>query len=209
MKIHDISLTISTSLPVWPGDPAIHMERVAKIELGANANLTSLAISAHTGTHIDAPFHFIADGPTVETLDLNVLHGPALVIDLPGITTIHAQDLESAAIPPNTTRLLIKTDNSNLWPLNPTTFVEDYIAIESDAAQWLVDHGVKLIGVDYLSVAPFHDLSPTHKILLGSGIIIVEGLDLSNISPKEYLFTCLPLKLLGADGAPARAILVE
>jgi arylformamidase len=208
MHTYDISLTISPDLPTWPGDPGIILERTAKIEHGADANVTKIEMSVHSGTHVDAPYHFIADGKSVERMSLRALTGRAYVLDLPDVDTITADVLENSDLPPRTRRLLLKTRNSTYWARQEKEFQTNYVGICEDAAEYLVKRGVKLIGVDYLSVAPFHQTRNTHEIFLNAGVIIVEGLDLSNISQGRYTLYCLPLKINGSDGAPARAILV-
>ncbi len=210
MKIYDISLPISPNLPVWPGDPKIVLEEVASMDKGDNANVSHLAAGVHIGTHVDAPHHFLNDGRTVENLSLDILTGSSFVLHLDdAVDAITAEILDAAPIPPATLRLLLRTNNSHQWTLDSPEFQRDFIAITADGAEWLVEHGIQLIGVDYLSVAPFTDSVPTHRILLGAGIIIIEGCDLSQVPQGEYDLYCLPLKLIGADGAPARAILVE
>ncbi len=210
MKIYDISLTISPDLPTWPGDSGITLERTSKMEEGADANVTQMSLGVHSGTHVDAPFHFMGgDSDTVEALPLNVLTGPALVVNLPNaVVDITVADLRAADIPEGTNRLLLKTRNSAWWAAGNNTFQEDFLALDAAAAEWLVARGVKLVGVDYLSVAPFRDGIPTHRILLGAEVIALEGLDLSDVEPGAYTLYCLPLKIAGSDGAPARAILV-
>jgi arylformamidase len=209
MPIYDISLTISPSLPVWPGDPPIKMPQTVSMDSGAEYNLTRLDISAHTGTHVDAPHHFLNDGRTVESLSLEVLTGPCYVIQLPDdIDEISAEVLGRTSLPTGVSRILFGTRNSKLWARGQTEFQEDFVAISPDGAEWLVAHGIKLVGVDYLSVAPFSDSIPTHQTLLRAGVIALEGLDLSQVPRGFYDLYCLPLKLAGADGAPARAILV-
>ncbi len=208
MRLYDVSLTISPDLPTWPGDSSIVVERVEQIEKGAIANITRLEMSAHTGTHVDAPYHFLADGATVDTLSLKTLTGRAYVLELTDVDRITTAVLEKAALPPRTRRVLFKTRNSEFWEQNEKTFQRDYVAISGDAAEYLVDKGVKLVGVDYLSVAPFEASQPTHEILLKAGIVIVEGLNLTGVAQGRYTFYCLPLKLDSSDGAPARAILI-
>ncbi len=210
MKTYDISLPISPTLPVWPGDPRVALPRVSKIEDGAVANVTRMDMGAHTGTHVDAPFHFIHNGSTTESLDINILTGPALVVALEDVNIITASDLLAANLPEGVTRVLFKTRNSRHWA-NPvhTEFDVNYVSLAEDASRLLVEKGVKLVGVDYLSVAPYEEVIGTHVTLLSARVIIVEGLDLSAVPPGEYQFYCLPLKLVGADGAPARAILVS
>lgn len=209
MPIYDISLTISPSLPVWPGDPPVKMPLTESMEAGAEYNLTRLDISAHTGTHVDAPHHFLNDGRTVESLALDVLTGPCYVVQLPDdVDEISAEVLERIPLAAETTRILFGTRNSKFWAQGETRFQEDFVAISEDGAEWLVERGVKLVGVDYLSVAPYSDSVPTHRVLLQAGIVALEGLNLAQVPRGFYDLYCLPLKLAGADGAPARAILV-
>lgn len=207
MRTYDITLTISPDLVVWPDDPPIELHRAARMEDGAVSNVTRLAMSAHAGTHIDAPYHFVPDGETVENIDIDLLTGRAYVLHLPEADQVTAAMLEGSAIPPRTKRVLLKTRNSDLWAKPNHKFDKNYVPLAPDGAQWMVDRGVKLVGVDYLSVAAFSDVVTTHQILLGAGVVIVEGLNLAAVSQGRYTLYCLPLKLQGSDGAPARAIL--
>ena len=207
MRIYDISLGISPDLPVWPGDPQIILERVSKIEEGANSNASRLECSVHIGTHIDAPIHFIEDGTGIDSLPLNVLIGRAYVIDLSAADVLDAETLENAGIPSRTRRVLFKTRNSNYWAAGETDFKEDFVGVDASGARWLVRKGVQLVGVDYLSVAPFKQSREPHRILLQAGIVIVEGLNLHDVSQGRYTLYALPIKLMRSDGAPARAIL--
>ena len=210
MTIYDISLTITPDLPTWPGDPRIELEQIASMDKGAQANVTRLSAAVHIGTHVDAPHHFLNDGRTVESLPLEVLTGPCYVLQLPdGVDAITAEVLERSEITATMKRILFGTSNSHLWARGVKEFQTDFVAITEDGAQWLVDHGVQLVGVDYLSVAPYGDPQTTHKILLGAGVVIVEGLNLSNVMRGFYNLYCLPLKIAGSDGAPARAILIQ
>jgi arylformamidase len=209
MRIYDLSLTVSPNMPVWPGDPAITLGRVAKIEEGAAANVSRMELGVHTGTHVDAPYHFIKDGSTVESLSLKILIGRAYVVHLnDDIGLIMPEHLERARIPPRTRRVLIRTRNSKQWTKEYRSFDKEYVGIDVSAADYLVKRGVKLVGVDYLSVAPYNDTTPTHISLLKAGVVIVEGLNLSQVPKGRYNFFCLPLKLDKADGAPARAVLM-
>ena len=209
-KIYDVSLTISPDMATWPGDSGVALDCTSKIEEGAEANVSSIAMGVHTGTHVDAPWHFISDGSTVETLELDILTGPVQVVHLPDTAgAITTEVLDGLDIPANTIRLLFRTRNSYYWKENPGTFQQDFVAIQPDAARKLVDMGIRLVGVDYLSVAPYHDAIPTHQVLLQAGMILVEGLNLGAVEAGEYILYCLPLKLGGSDGAPARVILVE
>ena len=210
MRIHDVSLPISRDMPVWPGDPAVVLEKVSSMDAGAHANVSRLACGVHTGTHVDAPHHFMNDDRTVESLSLEVLVGPALLVQIPEqVKVVNADALEKAAIPSGTERLLLKTNNSHLWENAESEFYTGFVGISADGAKWLVQHNIRLIGIDYLSIAPYKQSVPTHRVLLEAGVIIVEGMDLSAISPGAYTLYCLPLKLVGSDGAPARVILVE
>ena len=190
MEIYDISLTLSKE--------------------GANSNGSRIDMSVHTGTHVDAPFHFLGgDSATVEALSLRILTGRAYVLHLPDdVDVIDADLLQKADIPPRTRRLLFRTRNSGYWARQEPEFQTDFVGLTAGAAQTLVDRGVKLVGIDYLSIAPYKRSRPTHEILLQAGIVIVEGLNLSAISQGRYALYCRPLKLAGSDGAPARAILV-
>lgn len=208
MRTYDISLTISPEMPTWPGDPRVVLERFALQENGDQANVSRLSMSVHTGTHVDAPYHFLAQGRKVDELLLKTLTGRAYVMHLPHTDLVTAQVLADAELPPRTRRVLIKTRNSDYWATGENQFQAHFVGISADGAQYLVDRGVQLIGVDYLSVAPYQEPVPTHEILLKAGVVIVEGLDLSVVSEGRYNLYCLPLKLGGADGAPARAILV-
>jgi len=209
MRIYDISLTISPNLPTWPDDPPVRMERVSNMEDGADVNVTRLEMSVHTGTHVDAPLHFLGkENPTTDHLSLKVLSGRAYVLHLPDCDLITEKILENAEIPPRTRRLIFKTRNSNYWAQPADGFQTNFVALSPDSAQWLVNRGVKLVGIDYLSIAPYDQGRPTHEILLKAGVVIIEGLDLSEVSQGRYTLHCLPLKLAECDGAPARAILI-
>ncbi len=210
MKIHDISLTVTPDLPVWPGDPAIVLERVSRMEDGEHNNVSRIACGVHVGTHVDAPYHFIADGKTIEHLALEVLVGAAQVIELPAdVRLIGAKDLEQAGIAPGMQRVLLKTCNNRYWGQAGLPFQKDFAALAPDGAAYLVERGVRLVGIDYFSIAPFGDSVPTHRALLGAEVIVLEGINLSQVAAGQYHLYCLPVKLGGSDGAPARAILIE
>ena len=207
MTLYDISLTYTEDLPTWPGDPTIQLKQISSIEDGEMANVTHLSMSTHSGTHVDAPDHFLGNGKTVESIPLELMIGPAAVIEIRAEGTISAADLISAQIPEGTKRILLKTANSEVWAAGNMEFQEVFLAPDKEAAKYLVELGIEVIGVDYLSVAPFTDPEPTHKTLLEAGVLIIEGLDLSGVEPGEYTLYCLPLKIGGADGAPARVLL--
>jgi arylformamidase len=208
MRTYDITLTITPNMIVWPGDPKVSILRTSNMDSGDNANVSQISMSCHTGTHVDAPHHFLNNGKTVEDLSLDLLVGRAYVLYLPEVNQITASVLRYAEIPPRTRRLLFKTKNSELWKNGQHEFKTDFVALSVDAAEWLVDRNVRLVGIDYLSIAPYNLGTPVHTILLDAGVVVIEGLDLSNVTPGRYTLHCLPLKLGGADGAPTRCVLV-
>ena len=210
MKILDISVPVTTALPVWPGDPQVVLERFRKISNGYDSNDSRIACSVHCGTHVDAPAHFIENGSTVEGLSLNILIGPAMVAEFPEIDRITPELLDNKNLPRRTKRLLLKTKNSDLWENPEHSFNQDFVALSAEAAAWMVERGIQLVGIDYLSIQLFSDNEPqTHRTLLEAGIIILEGLNLREVQPGCYQLICLPLKLAGSEGAPARAVLIE
>jgi arylformamidase len=210
MTIYDISLSISPSLPTWPGDPGLRLEQYESIDKGALYNATRMSSSVHLGTHVDAPRHFLKEGSTVEQLPLEILTGPCYVTQLPdGIEAITSEVLDRTEITSDMKRVLFGTSNSHYWAKGESKFQTDFVAITEDGAEWLVEHGIQLVGVDYLSVAPYSESIPTHTVLLKAGVVIVEGLNLANIMRGFYDLYCLPLKIVGSDGAPARAILIQ
>ena len=210
MTIYDISVSISPTLPTWPGHPPLQIELFEAIAKGSAANVTKMSSTVHLGTHVDAPRHFIDEGSTVENLSLDVLIGPCYVVQLPdGVEAITADVLDRTEVTSGMKRVLFGTSNSHLWARGERKFQTDFVAITEDGAEWLVEHGIQLVGVDYLSVAPYEDLISTHITLLGAGVVILEGLNLSNIMRGFYDLYCLPLKIVGSDGAPARAVLIQ
>jgi arylformamidase len=209
MPIYDLTLPVSNDLPVWPGDPAINFYRVSDVNNGDVVTLSRLESGSHIGTHLDAPVHFIQNGNTVDKLDLNMLMGPCRVIDVGAADMIDAALLETLPIPVDATRLLFRTRNSDLWAQGDGDFHTDYVAIDRSGAEWLVKRGIRLVGVDYMSVAPYHATIPTHEVLLRAGVIAVENLNLAGVEPGDYHLICLPLKLKNGDGAPVRAVLMS
>lgn len=210
--IHDVTVTLHEDLPTWPGEDGAHLETVKAIARGDNFNARKLSIGIHTGTHVDAPEHVLRGGRTVEQLPLDLLVGPCAVVDVAGDPDVSAAALEALfpAGRPAPERLLLRTRNSTgpspVWL--HSTFQTGYAGIAHDAARWLVERRVRLVGVDYLSVEPFRAQEPlTHRTLLGAGIVAIEGLDLRRVAPGPYRLVCLPLLLQGAEGAPARVLL--
>lgn len=216
MKIHDISVLVENGIPTWPGDPNFSMSLASSIAKGGVVNLTRLDMGAHTGTHMDAPVHFYRDGAGVDELPLEVLMGRCRVFDLAQITDhISPEILETCDWKTSggggVTRMLFKTRNSQHWANNDPEFDKEFIALTADAAMYLVHRGVKLVGVDYLSVEAYGNGGPfsVHQTLLGAGVVIIEVLNLSEVTAGDYELIALPLKLKGADGAPARVVLRE
>jgi arylformamidase len=207
----DVSLAIGPDLLVWPGNPGVVIEPASRISRGDSSNVSEIRLGSHTGTHIDPPFHFLDDGATAEDLPLDVMTGEATVADLTGTAgPIGPDELADLPLSLEVTRLLLRTDNSALWAADPHAFPDEYVSVSADGARWLVDHGIRLIGIDFLSIeargAPGH---PTHRTLLEAGVVILEGLDLSGVAPGQYTLVCFPLKIAGGDGAPTRAVLLE
>jgi arylformamidase len=201
----DISLPVYSGMVVWPGDSEVRVERVMKLENGDPFNLTQCSFTAHTGTHVDAPRHFLAQGEAVDALPLDAVLGPCRVVQIQDPEAVRPAELPDDLQPGD--RVLFKTSNSLQYSALQR-FVETFVYVSKEAAKALVAVGVRTVGIDYLSVGGFsQDLAETHLILLGAGIWIIEGLDLSNVEPGRYELACLPLRLVGADGAPARAAL--
>jgi arylformamidase len=201
----DVSMDVFTGMTVWPGDEGVVLERTDSLEQGAAANVSRLRCSVHTGTHVDAPLHFIAGGRGIDRLPLEILCGPAWTAEFPGVDTISADHLDGAGIPADIRRLLVKTSNSESDAARDP-FRERFAGIGAGAAEWILRRGVRLLGVDYLSVSAGDRIIPVHRMLLQSETVIVEGLRLAEAPPGPCRFYCLPLKLIGADGAPARAM---
>ncbi len=210
MKLHDVSILISEDIPVWPNDPGISMDLTRSIARGDNANVTRLNMGVHTGTHIDAPFHFEPNKATIDQLSLDVLIGPCRVFEIPEISkAIGPSDLEKLDFE-NHIRVLFKTRNSKLWKNGERVFKKDFVHMQLEGAKFLIDQSIKLVGIDYLSIENYGSLDhATHHLLLRNNVVILEGLDLSRVSPGDYELIALPLKLKGADGSPARVVLRE
>ncbi len=206
MKIYDITVPISNDLPVYPGDPPIEIRRTQSLENGDIARVSHLSFSTHIGTHIDPPYHFMRDGMKLDQIPLDVLIGPARVVDVGDVDMIDRPVIDRLDLR-GVTRVLFKTRNSCFWS-DSSQFRTDFVYIETDAAQALVDLGMRLVGIDYLSVERFDfDQPTTHWTLLGNNVIVVEGLDLTGIEPGDFELICLPLRIKDGDGGPARVVL--
>jgi len=198
----DISVPIRPQMPIYDRNPGVALERVLSIPRGDAANVSRLELGVHTGTHVDAPLHFAEGGTAAEELPLGPLIGTAFVADGLAIAgPIGAAALDACAVPDWAERILLKTTNGRLWARDD--FTRDFCRLDGEGARWLVDRGVRLIGIDYLSIGD----AEAHRTLLEAGVVAVEGLDLRAVDPGWYELLCLPLKVVGADGAPARAVL--
>ncbi len=202
----DVSVPIRSGMARWPGDPPVLIERAESIKEGGACNLTLLAMPAHCGTHVDAPAHYLPGGAGVDKMPPGALIGPCRVIEIRGRVSVNPEELRRHRIRRGE-RLLLKTRGAaRYWRTD--SFIEDFVYVSKEAARFLAGRGVLAVGVDYLSVGGYkHDLADTHRILLEAGVWIIEGLNLSKVKPGRYELACLPLRIEGADGAPARALL--
>jgi arylformamidase len=198
----DVSVAIRPQMPIYEGDPGVAIALAHSIERGDVANVSRLDLGAHTGTHIDAPRHFLPDGAGAGELDLEPFVGPCHVADATAASgSIDAAFIASLGLTPGTDRVLLKTPNSRLWERD--TFTPDFVRLDGSGAWTLIDLDVRLVGIDYLSIGD----PEAHRALLGRGVGVIEGLDLRTVDPGAYFLACLPLKVAGCDGAPARAVL--
>ena len=208
MRFFDVTVPISETVPIYEGDPSAFVKTESAIARGDAANVTSLCFGAHTGTHVDAPNHFIEGTRRVEDLEIERMIGPCRVMEIPPeVTAVEPTHIAGLS---GTKRVLFKTRNSAFWNTPEDGFRTDFTYITPEAAQALAEAGVELVGIDYLSVEKFGSTDfATHKILLGKEIVLLEGVDLREVPPGDYELICLPLKYLGStgDGAPARTIL--
>jgi arylformamidase len=198
VEIIDISVPIKTGMVTYPGDPEALLERVESMADGASANVSRLDLGVHTGTHVDAPVHFFEGATGTDQLPLDVLNGQCEVV-----AAARLDELAVESVPEGAERVLFKTPNSELWALD--AFPDEFERFDGAGASALVGRGLKLVGVDFLSVGDH----PAHRTLLGAGVVVVEGLDLRGVEPGRYELHCLPLRLIGSDGAPTRAILIR
>ena len=206
----DISLPIGPDLLVWPGNPAVEILAIQRMAEGDGADVSELRVGTHTGTHVDPPRHMIDGASGVDRVPLEVLIGPCAVVDARGRRgALGADDLDSLQVPAGADRVLLRTDNSDLWRRMPATFPDEYVSLAPEGARWIVEAGIRLVGIDFLGIeqrgTPGH---PAHIELLTNGVTIVEGLDLGHVEPGGYLLTVLPLRIIDGDGGPARAVLV-
>jgi len=220
-RILDISLPLSVATPAWPGDPPFAMTRLADMASGDMATVSHLSMSAHAGTHVDAPAHFLTGGADVADLPLEAMIGPAYLADAvaaagpprrgAGATppSLTASDLAAIGIPDGVERLLLRTRGPGHEAPPAGVFDPEFVALAPDAARWLVERRLRLVGIDGPSIAPMADAGTTHRVLLRAGVVIVEGLDLRDAAAGHHDLVCLPLRVPGAEGAPARAVLIS
>jgi arylformamidase len=207
MKIYDISIPLQSGMPVWPGDDNPEFEQYTTIDNGYIVNSTRIYSSAHIGTHVDAPRHLFNEGRTIDEIPLKVLIGSTMVVDLNDANQINRHVLSSNKWQ-NSSRILFKTLNSKYWKSSQSQFKQDFVSLTPDGAEFLLEKKIQLVGIDYLSIDLFNaDQLPVHKILLKNDVVIIEGLNLAEVPEGLYELICLPIKILGSDGAPARAIL--
>jgi arylformamidase len=204
MEILDVSIPIRTRMPIYPANAGVALRRIDAIADGAVANVSAVDLGAHTGTHVDAPNHFLDGAGGVDTVALAPLIGPAVVVDATAVDkTLDAAAVAAAGVPAGAERVLFRTRNSQLW--EQEEFNEDFVSFDASGARALLDAGVRLVGIDYLSIGD----PGAHRALLGADVAVVEGLDLRAVEPGPYQLVCLPLKLVGSDGGPARAVLLR
>jgi arylformamidase len=207
-RIIDITLPVRQGMLTYPGDPVVSIERTSDMRNGDASNLSIMSLSTHTGTHVDPPIHFVEGGATIDAVSLDVLIGEALVVDMRGVATIGTLELEGLELPADVQRLLFLTDWSVRWAEPAPVFPDVVTCVSGEGAAWLIAHGIWLVGTDFISIEFDDPTFPVHRALLGSNIAIVEGLDLRDVTPGRYTLWCLPLKIHGGDGGPARVILV-
>jgi arylformamidase len=205
-RLVDVSVPLQPGIATYPGNPEFELQPIKRVAAGESSNVSRLVMGTHTGTHVDAPRHFFDDRAGVDALALDLLIGPAQVVDVPLSGGITEEHLSGAGLgePP---RVLLRTPNSALWN-SAGGFHQDYTYLTEGAARYLVARGIKVVGVDYLSVEQFRKPgAPAHQALLADNVVIIEGLNLSDAEPGQYEMYCLPLRVTGADGAPARVVL--
>ncbi len=205
MKLIDVTVPLDASLPTYPGNTPFVLEAVKRIARGDSSNVSTLHMSAHTGTHVDAPRHYFDEAPGADALPLEMMLGRTRVIEITSRSGIGAEQLADLDLSDDL-RILFKTSNSRLWA--SSDFHTDYVGVTASGAEHLIAHGIRVVGVDYLTVEEFkRPGAPAHHVLLGGGAIIIEGLNLRDVEPGVYDMLCLPLRVVGADGAPARVLL--
>ncbi len=206
-RLIDISLPVQAGMVVWPDSIGVKTVWNLRLDRGELSNLSELHTDVHAGTHVESALHFIENGESLGQVPLDAFIGSVQVLSLPSASVIDAQTLEAAGVIAGTTRVIFKTRNSDLWAADVKEFRKDFAGVNPSGARWLVDHGIRLVGNDYLSVATFNESAETHMILLRGGAVIVEGLNLTGVEAGNYRLICLPMRLIGTEAAQARVIL--
>jgi arylformamidase len=206
-SIIDITVPLRSGMACWIGSPGVTLAARKRMAIGDGTNETLLTMDVHTGTHVEGPLHFLADGKPLDAFPLARFVGPAYVADVGDAPIVTASVLDAAGVPAGTVRLLVKTRNARLWRESPNTFRQDFVGLDASGATWVVERGMALVGLDYLSVAAYGHAESVHQILSRADVLIVEGLALDGVGAGTYDATILPLRLAGAEAAPARAML--
>lgn len=204
----DISLSVGKQTPIWPGSIGSTFKALQSIGEGSESNVTGWNTDLHVGTHVDAPKHFLREGATLDSFPLETFYGPTYVVEISEADALDANTLAQANIPQSAVKVLFKTKNSLFWKAGEKTFQQSYVGLAPDGARWVVERGIQLVGIDYLSIARFQDIRETHEILLSKKIAILEGLDLHAVSAGWYTLCCFPIKLENTEAAPVRAVLL-
>jgi arylformamidase len=205
-RLIDISMPVSSGTPAWPGSPGARTNQLKSLAAGDEANATLLEMDVHTGTHLDAPSHMLREGATIDEHSLDTGVGVATVADTGSARAIDAEVLANLGLPDDCRRLLLRTQNSRRPELQQQ-FSPDYAALTLSGAEWVVERGIALVGIDYLSIQLFDDPTETHHVLFRAGVTILEGLRLEAVEPGDYGLACLPLRVSGVEASPARAVL--
>lgn len=209
MKIIDISIPLNKNTVLWPGSQKVKLKRLADMAKGNNYNENSLEMGLHSGTHLDAPLHFTSKGKPIDRVALEKFIGPVVVVDLPKVKKIEERDLNKIKLPKGTERILFKTSNSLPKNRKNSKFRKNYVSLTQSAARWIIKNKIKLVGIDYLSIADFKETVEVHNILLGAEVAVLENIDLSKVKAGEYELVCLPLNITGAEASPTRAVLLR
>lgn len=210
MQIYDISIQISEGTPVWEGEDGVTISNLNKINATSDFNVSRIELGVHSGTHVDAPYHVLENGYSVDQIPLDALVGSSQVVEIPdSVSVIDNNCLKNLDFIDGIERILFKTSNSQYWKEDRYKFKKEYVALNSQGAKYLADMDLRLVGIDYFSVSTYNDLIQPHKILLHRGVVILENADLRKVLPGIYELICLPLNILGVEGAPARAVLIS
>jgi arylformamidase len=208
MRVQDITLALEPGLPTWPTSEGFHVRSAMRLADGDPANVSVVELDVHTGTHVEAALHFLEDGAPIDRVPLEQLVGPARVVRVDG-DAVSAAALDHLGIDAEPSRLLIRTANSERWAKGWGPFDPVYVALTTDAAQWLVERGFELVGLDHLSIQQYGSDGETHRVLMRAGVVILEGLNLAGVEPGMYTLVAAPIRLIGTEAAPARALLID